>query len=64
MGTLNSQEAKMALKYFLFDLDGVLINACDWHYECLNKAMDQVVESPSASMITTQNSMDCHHKLN
>lgn len=33
----------MALKYFLFDLDGVLINACDWHYECLNKAMDQVV---------------------
>lgn len=33
----------MALKYFLFDLDGVLINACDWHYECLNKAMEKTV---------------------
>jgi beta-phosphoglucomutase-like phosphatase (HAD superfamily) len=33
----------MALRYFLFDLDGVLINACDWHYECLNMAMEQVV---------------------
>lgn len=33
----------MALKYFLFDLDGVLIDACDWHFECLNMAMEQVV---------------------
>ena len=23
----------------LFDLDGVLVDACDWHYEALNRAM-------------------------
>jgi beta-phosphoglucomutase-like phosphatase (HAD superfamily) len=23
----------------LFDLDGVLVDACDWHYEALNKAL-------------------------
>ena len=24
----------------LFDLDGVLVDACDWHYEALNKALN------------------------
>ena len=23
----------------LFDLDGVLVDACDWHYKSLNKAL-------------------------
>ena len=27
------------LKNFLFDLDGVLVNACDWHYETLNESL-------------------------
>jgi len=27
----------------LFDLDGVLVDACDWHYEALNKALQDVV---------------------
>ena len=29
-------------KAVLFDLDGVLVNACDWHYEALNRAMYEV----------------------
>ena len=24
----------------LYDLDGVLVNACDWHYEALNRALE------------------------
>ena len=29
-------------KAVLFDLDGVLVDACDWHYEALNKALRSV----------------------
>lgn len=29
----------MEIKVVLFDLDGVLVNACDWHYEALNRAL-------------------------
>lgn len=25
----------------LFDLDGVLVDACDWHYESLNRALEE-----------------------
>lgn len=27
------------IKAILFDLDGVLVDACDWHYEALNQAL-------------------------
>ncbi|WP_374487349.1 HAD family hydrolase [Zoogloea sp.] len=30
----------MAIKAVLFDMDGVLIEAKEWHYEALNKALD------------------------
>lgn len=30
----------MAIKAVLFDMDGVLIEAKEWHYESLNKALD------------------------
>lgn len=30
----------MVIKAILFDMDGVLIEAKDWHYEALNKALD------------------------
>lgn len=30
----------MTIKAILFDMDGVLIDARDWHYEALNKALD------------------------
>lgn len=29
-------------KSILFDLDGVLVDACDWHYEALNRALKSV----------------------
>lgn len=30
------------IKAILYDLDGVLVDACDWHYEALNKALNDV----------------------
>jgi len=30
------------LKLVIFDLDGVLVDACEWHYVALNKALKQV----------------------
>ena len=30
------------VKAVLFDLDGVLVDACDWHYEALNLALLRV----------------------
>ena len=29
-------------KCVLFDLDGVMVDACDWHYQALNDALDEV----------------------
>jgi beta-phosphoglucomutase len=31
----------MNIKCVLFDLDGVLVDACDWHYEALNFALEK-----------------------
>lgn len=31
-------------KAVLFDLDGVLVDACDWHYEALNRALREVAD--------------------
>jgi len=31
-------------KAVLFDLDGVLVDACDWHYEALNRALKEVAD--------------------
>lgn len=28
------------IKAVLFDMDGVLVEAKDWHYEALNRALD------------------------
>jgi HAD superfamily hydrolase (TIGR01509 family) len=27
----------------LFDLDGVLVDACDWHYEALNESLNEIL---------------------
>lgn len=32
------------IKAVLFDLDGVLVDACDWHYEALNLALEEVAQ--------------------
>jgi HAD superfamily hydrolase (TIGR01509 family) len=34
------------LEAVLFDLDGVLVDACDWHYESLNIALVEAGRSP------------------
>jgi HAD superfamily hydrolase (TIGR01509 family) len=34
------------IKAILFDLDGVLVDACDWHYEALNKALKKAGYAP------------------
>jgi len=33
----------MKIEAVLFDLDGVLVDACDWHYLSLNRALKEVV---------------------
>ena len=33
---------KSVIKIILYDLDGVLVNACDWHYESLNRALSDI----------------------
>lgn len=33
----------MNIQCVLFDLDGVLVDACDWHYNALNEAMREIV---------------------
>jgi len=32
------------IKAILYDLDGVLVDACDWHYHSLNRALKEVVD--------------------
>ena len=34
----------MSLKLVMFDMDGVLIDACDWHKEAFNKALGQYTD--------------------
>ena len=34
----------MKVECVLFDLDGVLVNACDWHYDALNCALRDVCD--------------------
>jgi len=36
----------MNVKLVMFDLDGVLVDACDWHYEALNRALVSCGYSP------------------
>lgn len=31
------------IEFVLFDLDGVLVDACEWHYESLNLALEKTV---------------------
>jgi len=49
----------------LFDLDGVLVDACEWHYISLNKALFQVVGKKISRQdhITTYNGLPTKVKL-
>lgn len=37
-------EVRMSKKLFIFDLDGVLVDACEWHKDALNEALKEVVD--------------------
>lgn len=36
----------MNIELIMFDLDGVLVDACEWHYQSLNKSLTEVGISP------------------
>ena len=60
------QRRMNANKAVLFDLDGVLVDACDWHYEALNRALEDVAGTRinREEHITTFNGLTTLSKLN
>ena len=52
-------------KAVLFDLDGVLVDACDWHYEALNNALEKVAHYriPRDEHMSTYNGIPTKVKL-
>lgn len=55
----------MAIKAVLFDMDGVLIEAKDWHYEALNKALEECNCNPISreEHLTTYDGLSTRQKL-
>lgn len=55
----------ISTKAVLFDLDGVLVDACDWHYEALNRALKQIAnyEIPREEHVSTYNGLPTRVKL-
>lgn len=53
------------IKAVLFDLDGVLVDACDWHYEALNAALNETGYEgiDRESHLTTYNGLPTRVKL-
>lgn len=56
---------KGRLDAVLFDLDGVLVDACDWHYEALNRALSKTGHKKidKESHLTTFNGLPTRIKL-
>lgn len=54
------------IKAVLFDLDGVLVDACEWHYESLNKALSCLGLNPISreDHINKYNGLPTSVKLN
>ncbi len=54
------------IRAIIFDLDGVLVDACDWHYEALNRALVEVAntEISREEHETTFNGLPTKNKLN
>lgn len=50
----------------LFDLDGVLVDACEWHYDSLNRALSYFGYLPISKEdhLLTYNGLPTHIKLN
>jgi len=55
----------MNIKFIMFDLDGVLVDACDWHYEALNKALEKFKVKPISTEdhVSTYNGLPTKVKL-
>lgn len=55
----------MKIECVLFDLDGVLVDACEWHYTALNDAMREVVgfEISREDHVTKYNGLPTSVKL-
>lgn len=55
----------MSIKVVLFDLDGVLVDACEWHYEALNRALLDVagLEISREDHLETYNGLPTKVKL-
>lgn len=53
------------IRAILFDLDGVLVDACDWHYIALNRALEEVIGCSISreDHITTYNGLPTKVKL-
>jgi beta-phosphoglucomutase-like phosphatase (HAD superfamily) len=53
------------IKYLLYDLDGVLVDACDWHYHSLNYALMESVgySIPYDEHMSTYNGLPTKTKL-
>lgn len=53
------------IRAILFDLDGVLVDACDWHYLALNRALEEVIGSSISreDHVTTYNGLPTKVKL-
>lgn len=47
------------IKAILYDLDGVLVDACDWHYHSLNRALKEVVDFE----VSRENHLDTYNGL-
>jgi beta-phosphoglucomutase len=49
----------------LFDLDGVLVDACEWHFEALNRALEEVTNFKISreDHVTTYNGLPTKVKL-
>jgi len=55
----------MIVEAICFDLDGVLVDACDWHYKAFNKALDKVagITISHDDHIKTFNGLTTNNKL-
>ena len=53
------------IKAIIFDLDGVLVDACEWHYQALNEALKSVAgtEINMDEHVTTFNGLPTRQKL-
>ena len=52
------------IKAVIFDMDGVLIDAKDWHYEALNMALRTFgLEISRHDHLTTYDGLSTKHKL-